>query len=78
MQSPEIVPCPGSFNLHSRVVRLHTGSSYRDIAVHEMTESEIESLKTMKWVYAAYGFMAGAIPTFIYFASAIHALCASN
>ena len=48
------------------------------IAVHEMTESEIDSLKTMKLVYAAYGLMVGVVPTFIYFASAIHSLCAVN
>lgn len=75
MQSPEIVRCPGSFNLHTRVVRLHTGTSYRDVTVHEMTESEIESLKRTPWIYAAYGVLAGVVPTFVYFAWAMFAVC---
>lgn len=40
-----VVPCPGEFTLLSRIVRLDTGSSYRDIVIHEMTEEEICRLK---------------------------------
>ena len=53
------VAVPGSIELHSRVVRLRTINSYRDIVVREMTESEIEALRLSKWTYAIAAFMSG-------------------
>lgn len=59
-----------SFDLYSRTVRiggpdLAPGCGYRDIVIHEMTESEIEMLKTARWAFPSLaiivGFMAGAI-----------------
>lgn len=54
------VAVPGSIELHSRVVRLRTINSYRDIVVREMTETEIESLHLAKWSYAIAAFLSGA------------------
>lgn len=76
MQEPLVVPCPGSFDLHSRVVRLHTGGSYRDITIHEMTESEIRFLKSQRWALFSLGVALGAVTPIFYFITAIDAICA--
>lgn len=56
-----------SFNLYSRVQRIggYGNCGYRDIVIHEMTESEIANLRAGRWAIPAMtfivGFMAGAI-----------------
>jgi hypothetical protein len=47
--------------LYSRTVRIGTPHAYRDIAVHEMTESEIRWLKESRWVYVLIAFSVGFI-----------------
>ena len=64
------VPCPGTFQLYSRIVRLDTGTSRRDIIIVEMTETQIESLRRGRWSFGAFGLIIGMIIisayTFIY------------
>lgn len=47
--------------LHSRIERIGGTGGYRDIMIQEMTEMEIQSLHTIKWLYAGAGFLAGGI-----------------
>lgn len=53
-------------DLYSRTVRiggpdLAPGCGYRDITIHEMTESEIDLLKTSRWVGVVAGFALGVM-----------------
>lgn len=55
-----------SFDLHSRTVRiggpdLAPGCGYRDIVIHEMTEHEIEFLKSQRWMAFGLGLVFGLI-----------------
>jgi len=59
-----------TFDLYSRTVRiggpdLAPGCGWRDIVIHEMTESEIRQLKTGRFIFPmisfVFGFLAGAI-----------------
>lgn len=58
-----------TFNLYSRVQRIGTEHSYRDIMIHEMTEQEIRWLKESRWFYVLMalmvGFTAGGIFTIL-------------
>ena len=74
MQAPQVVPC-GSFDLHSRVVRLHTGSSYRDVTIHEMTESEIKSLQFQRKTAYPIGFVLGMFLSWIVFVGTLAITC---
>ena len=60
-----------TIELHSRVQRIGgNGVGYRDIIIHEMTESEIQSLREQRWVFPLIGMMTGATITF--FAMVVH------
>jgi hypothetical protein len=55
-----------SIELHSRTVRiggpeLAPGCGYRDILIHEVTESELEGLRALPWIAGAFSFTVGLL-----------------
>lgn len=55
-----------TFDLYSRTVRiggpdLAPGCGYRDIVIHEVTEQELESLRSQRWMGLAIGFALGLL-----------------
>jgi hypothetical protein len=62
-----------SFDLYSRVQRIggYGNCGYRDIVIHEMTESEIENLKLGRWAIPVVTFVLGFIAGAIYLAVAL-------
>lgn len=66
--------------LFSRTVRIGgNGCGYRDITIHEMTESEIRNLKDMRWITLIVGVVIGSVGMTIYdyrvFTDVFHKFC---
>lgn len=60
-----------TFYLNSRVQRIFTPTSYRDIKIHEMTESEIDALKAQRVMLPVLGLIAGFIAGAVFMAAAL-------
>jgi hypothetical protein len=60
-----------SFDLYSRVQRIggYGNCGYRDIVIHEMTEHEIEYLKTGRYTFPVVGFLLGFLAGAIFMAT---------
>jgi len=68
-----------SFELYTRTVRiggdeLAPGCGYRDIVIHEVTESELQSLRAYPWFALAIGFVIGLVVGSGYMGYALHSV----
>lgn len=50
--------------IHLRTREIDLGD--RKIVVYELTQSEVEWLRFVKWLYLAFGFICGAASFFVY------------